>query len=295
MRDRHSHSHRNVSGLNRKTERAGPRRADQEVVIKMRIQPNQMAILRTTIKFCKHLVRPVIEPLRSSRTIKKLRIYAQYYAFIVYYKVLSPRRSVFQSIYERRTWGNRSASGGGSDLELTVSVRSALPALLEKFDVHSLLDAPCGDFNWMAHVLLDVERYIGMDIVPELIDHAQNYASDKFHFICGDIITSDLPRVDLILCRDCLVHLSYNQIFACLANFRRSGSTYLLTTTFPGQVRRHWNIMTGMWRPLDLQLPPFSFPMPLCLLQEDVPETELFASNKCLGLWKLSELPKHYQ
>jgi hypothetical protein len=155
-----------------------------------------------------------------------------------------------------------------------------------------MLDAPCGDFHWLTQVSLDLDRYIGMDIVPEVINHAQKNASDKIHFICGDIVRSDLPKVDLIFCRDCLVHFSYEQIFRCLDNFRRSGSTYLLTTTFPGQVGRHRNIVTGMWRPLDLQLPPFNFPTPLCVLQEDVPATELFASNKCLGLWRLSELLK---
>ena len=104
-----------------------------------------------------------------------------------------------------------------------------------------------------------------MDIVPELIDKAQKYSSHQVQFRVGDIVRSDLPKADLILCRDCLVHLSYKDIFECLHNFRRSGSTYLLTTTFPGQVRRHWNIATGMWRPIDLERPPFNFPKPLRL------------------------------
>jgi SAM-dependent methyltransferase len=251
---------------------------------------DHMDRVRSAIKSGRRLAASALKPIIHNASVRKIRLYAQYYATIAYYKVRFPRRSVFQTIYERHPWGGRSASGGGSDLALTVSIRSALPGLLGDLGVRSMLDAPCGDFHWMAHVPLQLDRYIGMDIVPELIDKAQKYSSHKVQFRVGDIVRSDLPKADLILCRDCLVHLSYKDIFECLHNFRRSGSTYLLTTTFPGQVRRHWNIATGMWRPIDLERPPFNFPKPLRLVQDDVPENEIFASNKCLGLWKLSEL-----
>ena len=36
----------------------------------------------------------------------------------------------------------------------------------------------------------------------------------------------------MILCRDCLVHLTFDDARAALQNLRRSGSKYLLTTTF---------------------------------------------------------------
>jgi SAM-dependent methyltransferase len=231
----------------------------------------------------------------GSSALRRLWIYARYYATIVYYKFRYPRRSVFETIHEKRTWGGDSASGSGSDLPTTGSIRSALPDLISDLEIRSMLDAPCGDFHWMAHVSLDLDRYVGVDIVPRLIDeNVRKYGSEKIQFFKADITCSDLPKVDLILCRDCLPHLSYKDIFRCLGNFRRAGAQYLLSSTYPGLVRRHWNIASGMYRPLDLQLPPFNFPKPLRVLRDGV-EGDMFTSNKRLGLWKISDLPTDFR
>jgi hypothetical protein len=40
-------------------------------------------------------------------------------------------------------------------------------------------------------------------------------------FLHLDITTDRLPKVDAILCRDCLVHCSFRQIAAAVRNFRR--------------------------------------------------------------------------
>ena len=49
----------------------------------------------------------------------------------------------------------------------------------------------------------------------------------------ADITGDALPRCDAILCRDCLVHLSFANIARAVANFARSGAAWLITTTFP--------------------------------------------------------------
>lgn len=197
---------------------------------------------------------------------------------------------MFRTIYRRHTWGGTSVSGGGSDLARTVGVRTSLPTLLREIGARHVLDAPCGDFHWMSQVRLDVYTYIGMDIVPELISqNEQRYGADGVRFLLSDITQDELPRVDLILCRDCMVHLSSKDIFRCLRNFKKSGSQYLLATTYPGEVRRHRNIVTGMWRLLDLQMPPFRFPEPLQILDDS--SDDEFDRKKRLGLWKIQELP----
>jgi len=230
--------------------------------------------------------------MRARRRLRKLRTYILYYATIVFYRMRHPRESVFRTIYRKRTWGGASASGGGSDLSRTTAVRAALPALLREIGVRTMLDAPCGDYHWMSHVRLDVASYVGVDIVPELIsENRRRYATGNISFVEADIRKDPLPRADLILCRDCMVHLSHEDIFRCLQNFKRSGSTYLLATTHPGEVRRHWNIITGMWRPLDLQLPPFNFPEPLRLLDDHGDDDSVFVGKKCLALWRIDGLP----
>ncbi len=49
-------------------------------------------------------------------------------------------------------------------------------------------------------------------------------------------IRQDPAAGSLILCRDTLVHFSYQHAFAGLKHFHDSGSRYLLTTTFPQTV-----------------------------------------------------------
>jgi len=221
---------------------------------------------------------------------RRLWIYVRYYETIIYYRLRYPQRSVFETINEKRTWGGESASGGGSDLSGTVAIRTGLPELIRDLAISSMLDAPCGDFHWMAHVALDLSRYIGVDIVTSMIDdNARKYSSGKVHFLKADIRSDDLPTADLIFCRDCLPHLSYSDIFRCLRNFKKSGAKYLLTSTYPGVVRRHWNIVSGMYRPIDLRLPPFNFPESMLVLQDGT-EGDMFTSHKRLGLWRMSDL-----
>jgi hypothetical protein len=114
------------------------------------------------------------------------------------------------------------------------------------------------------------------------------FLNDKRAFKCMNIIEDDLPSVDLILCRDCLVHLTYAQAFDAIRNFKRSGSKYLLTTTFPGRINK--DLGTIIWRPLDLQQAPFNFPVPVKLINEKCTEDGLQFTDKSLGLWDLSEI-----
>jgi hypothetical protein len=127
--------------------------------------------------------------------------------------------------------------------------------VLEALGVRSLLDAPCGDFNWMQSVRLPVERYIGVDVLREVI--AQNewrHVSAQRSFTRADLTQQQLPLMDAILCRDLLTHLPFADIFAVLANFKRSGATYLLTTTFTG-ARQNRESSGGDWRTLNLTAP----------------------------------------
>ncbi|HEX8499568.1 MAG TPA: class I SAM-dependent methyltransferase [Pyrinomonadaceae bacterium] len=186
-------------------------------------------------------------------------------------------RDVFGRIHSGNLWGEaESASGVGSTLEKTEAVRRELPALLGRFDVRTLLDAPCGDFNWMSRVDLSGVEYVGADIVPELVE--SNRARFALDFRVLDITRDALPSSDLILCRDCLIHLSHRFCLMALANFRRSGARYLLTTHYPDAINR--DILTGQWRPLNLQAPPFDFPAPLGAIDE--------GEGRVLALWRLT-------
>ena len=199
---------------------------------------------------------------------------------------------VFRRAYRHNIWGDReSASGPGSGLARTAAFRDQIPKLLIELDAESLFDAGCGDFNWMKLVRLDLERYIGVDVVSELISENQRqYGNATRTFLNVDISREKLPQVDLIISRDCLVHFSYADVSAAIKNFKESGSRYLLTTTFTS-VDRNTDIETGGWRQLNFRASPFNFPEPLSLIEENGKNSGGVNVIKYLGLWALKDIP----
>ncbi|WFU28298.1 class I SAM-dependent methyltransferase [Bradyrhizobium sp. CB1717] len=199
----------------------------------------------------------------------------------------------FERIERTNLWGAASSvSGLGSEDVATSAIQEALPPLLQRLGVRSLLDAPCGDAGWIGRMKLDLD-YTGIDIVSSLIAAnseraARGELSGRFHV--RDITRDVLPPADLILCRDCLVHLSFANVARALRNFRASGARFLLLTTFP-----EWNgnrdCEDGDWRALNMEKAPFNWPSPRELINERCEEGNGGWRDKSLGLWQLDRLP----
>jgi Methyltransferase domain len=243
----------------------------------------------------------VLEHLfRTTKSAIKRRFprLAPVYGCVYRYLVLHLRlrrmtvEEVFERIYRTNGWeGNESASGRGSTLAATTAIRQALPTLAVRFNTRSMLDIPCGDGHWMSQVPMELDRYIGADVVRDLVANCSarwpRHENAQREFLCLDVIADQLPSVDLVFCRDCLVHLSFAHISSAIANIKKSGSTYLLTTTYPG--RRNWDIATGGWRPINLQAKPFGFPPPLVLVNEQCAAPGY--RDKSMGLWCIGDVP----
>ena len=198
---------------------------------------------------------------------------------------------IFTRIYLTNAWGEEeSVSGPGSSESRTHLLRPRLTALVRDLEIHSLLDLPCGDFNWMRFTELPSVDYIGADIVPQLVrSNASLHAGPGRQFIQLDLLRDPLPKVDLILCRDGLVHFSFSDIALALRAMQQSGSTYLLATTFTDHAGNE-DIATGEWRPLNLDLPPFCFPAPLRVIA-DGPRPDGTWADKILALYRVADLP----
>jgi hypothetical protein len=195
-------------------------------------------------------------------------------------------RDAFRHVYNTNAWGGlESVSGEGSSLEQTVVLRKKLPSLLRSIQATVMLDAPCGDHFWIKELSLDLELYIGVDIVKEIIDqNRRRYGGREKQFFVKDITKDSLPCVDCILCRDCLEHLSFEHIFRVLENFRQSGAKYLLATTYTQRTHNKDSVTGAAWRPNNLQQPPFCFPPPIQLINEECSEGGGKWSDKSLGL-----------
>jgi hypothetical protein len=137
---------------------------------------------------------------------------------------------------------------------------------------------------------LPVARYIGADLVPEIIEPlAAEFGVERREFRVLDLTRDPLPQADQLFCRDCLVHLSFADIRLAQVNALRSGIPYILTTTFPG-AEPNEDIVSGDWRVLDLERAPFHLPAPLRILNEGCTEVEGLFADKSLGLWRTSAL-----
>lgn len=202
------------------------------------------------------------------------------------------QQETFTAIFTTNAWNDaESVSGPGSTEARGADFKAALISLIDARGIQSIVDAPCGDFNWMRGVLAERDlSYTGVDIVEALIaGNASAHATATRRFLCADMTRVDLPAADLILCRDGLVHLSFADARSALRNFRRSGSRYLLTTTFVDRPENR-DGPTGGWRTLNMQAPPFGFPAPLELINERCTHAGGAYRDKSLGLWSLDAI-----
>jgi len=219
----------------------------QKIIKKIIASIRSIGVTGTLIKLSKHLFNKMF---RDQKIEEK----------IFSFQNIEDR---FTAIYRNNLWGNfESVSGNGSTLEGTKNLRSKLPELFEKFSIKTIFDAPCGDFNWMRHFLEKSKvNYIGGDIVRPLIDeHNANFQNASTKFLHVDITKDKLPAADLMICRDCLFHLSYNDTKLFLQNFIDSKILYLLTTTYINQGEfSNQDIKTGGFRLIDLLSAPYHF------------------------------------
>jgi hypothetical protein len=182
------------------------------------------------------------------------------------------RQQLFEQIWLTNEWySNESKSGRGSTLNYTKNLRKSLPDIIQKFDVKTLLDAPCGDFNWMQHVNFPKgTKYIGIDIVPEMmVTLQQKFGNDLRSFRHGDIISAPMPSADMWLSRHFFMHLPDEIVVELLIKFKHGSICYLLTTTF-NFAQKNRKINMGGFRYINLRKPPFCLPRPLLEIDDFV-------------------------
>jgi len=191
----------------------------------------------------------------------------------------------FVQAFDDRLWEDKeSLSGPGSTLSYTSELRLTLPGLIRALGCKSMLDAPCGDFNWMRKVNLKGIDYIGADIVPAMIEDLRvKYPKHRFEVL--DITQGPFPKVDFMLCRDVLFHLSHSDIVKVLQNFVQSGSEWFATSHY-FQVQAMEDVKSDpkTFRPVNLTLAPFHFEHPDYVLKDCTPQF----LRRWLGVWHRS-------
>ncbi|THD79403.1 MAG: class I SAM-dependent methyltransferase [Phenylobacterium sp.] len=178
----------------------------------------------------------------------------------------------FTEAFQQNTWQDgESVSGPGSTLRYTSELRATLPAMIRALGCASMLDAPCGDFNWMKAVDLAGIAYTGADIVPEMVKGLQE-THPQHSFVCLDLTKDPLPTADFVMIRDVLFHLSNADVVRVLQNFVQSGSAWL-ATSHSFDVTEMVDVVSGptTFRPVNLTTAPFHFAQPDHVLKDYAP------------------------
>ena len=180
-------------------------------------------------------------------------------------------KDVMNQIYDLNLWGKGSSkfySGFGShNLEIIQPYLNAVISFLESFkEPISVCDLGCGDFNVGKQLVKYTEKYIAVDIVPDLIQrNKENFKADNLEFRCLDISKDKLPKGGCAIIRQVLQHLSNAEV-QNIANKLTSYKYIILTEHLPnGVFEPNKDIISGQGIRLkkqsgiDLLKPPFNF------------------------------------
>ena len=224
---------------------------------------------------------------------RKIKRFFEYFR-IVKSNLPGSNKVIWNNNYFKNTLENKGYTNSGSNLIQTEALRKEIPKIIEKYKIKSILDIPCGDFYWMKELDFKDINYIGADIVPDLINkNNKEFTKNNINFKIIDLTSDGLPYSDLIFCRDCLVHLSFEDIFKALKNIKKSKSKYFMNTNFLNKDNNH-NIATGSWRTINLCKPPFNFNSPKENILENCSEgKDNEFADKTMSIWEVKLIPNY--
>jgi len=181
----------------------------------------------------------------------------------------------------KRAHATESLSGPGSFLANTTEIVSFINFILPKYEIRTILDLGCGDWNWFKKVNLTNVRYEGWDCDNDMILKNKSYGHN---FYVKDIVTEDYPLVDLIICRDVLFHLPKSMGNTVIKKIKDS-SKFFLSTTFNNvsentDINNYANIKNWGYYPINLNIEPFN------LGWYEVETTFESAMNRNVSLYK---------
>ena len=166
-------------------------------------------------------------------------------------------KEVFSKIYKEDLW--HGGSGAGSKIENVKEYVDVLQKYIDKPEIKTVLDLGCGDWQFSKFLDLSSVSYLGVDVVESVIDSNNSlYSAPNIEFISRDITTYEIPKADLIICKDVLQHLCNKDVIEILIKIIKSSKFSLITNDFTSGDKVNKDINNGNYRCLDLSLSPFN-------------------------------------
>ncbi len=129
-----------------------------------------------------------------------------------------PTKDAMQQVYDMHLWGGKDFdfySGDGShNIKIIEPYLHSVSTFLKSHNNSlSVCDLGCGDFNIGKQLINYTKRYIGIDIVENLIERNKTlFKAENLEFHCLNIVEDELPKTDCVILRQVLQHLSNTEI-----------------------------------------------------------------------------------
>jgi len=150
-------------------------------------------------------------------------------------------------------------SGSGSTPKNARPYQELLQRFLATHDIHSVIDLGCGDWQFSRLINWTGIEYLGLDIVPKVIKaNQEKYRAANIHFFTANFIDIDLPKSDLLVCKDVLQHLPVQDIKRFLKKTGKYKYCLITNDVDPLTLTSdNCDIPAGHYRPIDLTEAPF--------------------------------------
>ena len=239
------------------------------------------------------------------------------------------RKEIFDEIYLVNFWKSGfdddktssnfiPSSGIGSSRKYSTLIEDALREVLTSYNIHTILDVPCGDLNWMPYVFKERMNisYIGGDISQIVIDrnirtlnsvrqtrnvshplwtlvnHTNNVSLVQLDLVEASALA---VNIDLLFCRHMMIHLTVTDNLKVLENIENSGVRYFMATTFlTNSGNDPINVNTDDFRlvlgnKINLMQSPYCLRPPIKLFFDG--SNDDFNSFSYMGLWDITLKP----
>jgi len=179
---------------------------------------------------------------------------------------VAPRSNsdVFSEIYREGLWDptGKCNSGTGSDPDNARPYIEFLQRYLTENNIKSVVDLGCGDWRIGKSICWDGIEYLGIDVVPSVIaENTAQYSAPNITFMTSDGSDAELPPADLLICKEVLQHLPFDDIHKIVSQFGKYKACIIVNDVDPNTLTcENTDIPRGHYRLLDLTRPPFSMP-----------------------------------
>jgi hypothetical protein len=149
--------------------------------------------------------------------------------------------------------------GEGSTAQNTREYRAFLKKFLKDHNIHSVVDLGCGNWEFSKLINWNGIDYTGSDIVAALISNNKKlFSKPSINFVHSNLLDADLPKADLLICKDVLQHLPTSDVLAISPLLKKYKYCLITNDISPNEHLINSNVHAGGYRPLDLTQPPFN-------------------------------------